>query len=656
MTNNNTSNRLWSRDRGVALIMTLLLLSLFTVMTLSMVIATTSDTLIDGYYRNARGSFYAADSGINAARTILISDIQSSALPSGYSPSSGAPHMVAPSITNVTGKSTGFGSYNTILGSSTSSSSSSWPGTFQISSVTLAPMTVTYNSSTVNNCNPMPACLPTSTAAITTATTYTYYYNYTITANGQSRGGEVNTITETGQIAFPVTMNPTTSTTTSFAAYGTLLDQYALCTGGAFVPGTMSGTFFSNQSWNFGTAGKYVFNGNVGAVDAKVGYIFGGNCVQSSSTSASSGGTTIDPTFSGGLSLGQQAVPIPTNSYNQLSAVLDGLGDCPPAPATCTAPTNSQMAVLTNAAGTSWTSAATTGVFMPYTVTGSGSSKVKTLNTPPTSPQAGGIYVQGNASQVVLSTATVTVSGASHTEQVIQITQGTLVTTVTLDLTGQTTTISDSSGNTTGAMAGLPTNLNTTPTSEGCLIYVTGNISSNTSSSTPTGLTGPSSGAAIANGSGITVVSNGTIDITGNLMYATEPVSLNSSDTPVSPAPTNVLGIYTSGGNIELKPSTNVSTLEIDAADATIGAGASYGIDAEWNSIGTVNMVGGRVQNVALSGASVGARNIYFDTRFANGFAPPWFPTTTITTTASNTAVAQPPTLSVLSWNNTSAE
>ena len=38
--------------RGVALVATILLLSLFTVMTLSMVIATTSDTMINGYYRN----------------------------------------------------------------------------------------------------------------------------------------------------------------------------------------------------------------------------------------------------------------------------------------------------------------------------------------------------------------------------------------------------------------------------------------------------------------------------------------------------------------------------------------------------------------------------------------------------------------------------
>jgi hypothetical protein len=78
-------------------------------------------------------------------------------------------------------------------------------------------------------------------------------------------------------------------------------------------------------------------------------------------------------------------------------------------------------------------------------------------------------------------------------------------------------------------------------------------------------------------------------------------------------------------------------------------------MDVEWNQVTTLNIVGARVQNKALSGASVNTRNIYFDQRFANGFAPPWFPTTTVTTTTTNTAVPQTPTINRLSWANTSA-
>jgi hypothetical protein len=124
----------------------------------------------------------------------------------------------------------------------------------------------------------------------------------------------------------------------------------------------------------------------------------------------------------------------------------------------------------------------------------------------------------------------------------------------------------------------------------------------------------------------------------------------------VSPAPTNVLGIYTSGGNVELKPPTAVASMEIDASLAEMSSGASYGMTAQWNSITTLNIVGGRVQNQALSGASLTSRNIYFDKRFIAGFAPPWFPTTTITTTTTNTAVPQPPAALRTSWVNSSAQ
>jgi Tfp pilus assembly protein PilX len=81
MNPNNTTKKYIHQSRGVALITALLMLSLFTVLTLSMVIATTSDTLIDGYYRNSRASFYAADSGLNAARRLLMTEV-TSAIPS----------------------------------------------------------------------------------------------------------------------------------------------------------------------------------------------------------------------------------------------------------------------------------------------------------------------------------------------------------------------------------------------------------------------------------------------------------------------------------------------------------------------------------------------------------------------------------------------
>src|ERR1700727_1681668 len=54
-------------ERGVALIITLLLLSMIMALSVGMVIAMSAETLIGGFYRNYRGSFYAADSGANIA-------------------------------------------------------------------------------------------------------------------------------------------------------------------------------------------------------------------------------------------------------------------------------------------------------------------------------------------------------------------------------------------------------------------------------------------------------------------------------------------------------------------------------------------------------------------------------------------------------------
>src|SRR6266704_1594241 len=59
-------------ERGVALITTLLLLMLLTGLTLSMAWSARSDMLINGYYRNFRGSFYAADSGLNIVRQAAL--------------------------------------------------------------------------------------------------------------------------------------------------------------------------------------------------------------------------------------------------------------------------------------------------------------------------------------------------------------------------------------------------------------------------------------------------------------------------------------------------------------------------------------------------------------------------------------------------------
>src|SRR3989442_8705746 len=62
-------------QNGAALVIALLLLLLLTGMTVAMVLSTSSDMLINGYYRNFRGSFYAADSGLSIARQDMVTQL-----------------------------------------------------------------------------------------------------------------------------------------------------------------------------------------------------------------------------------------------------------------------------------------------------------------------------------------------------------------------------------------------------------------------------------------------------------------------------------------------------------------------------------------------------------------------------------------------------
>src|SRR5580692_2170776 len=215
------SAKKYPSNRGVALVTALLLLSLFMIMTLSMVIATTSDTLIDGYYRNSRASFYGADSGVNILRQALINDVATNAVPTGYSPGTGAPSLALPTSGFPSDITSAFGSSQSVLGSSSSASSASWPGTFVLDT---AKSSLGMTSASTNS----PLCAPGSTTAITIAITCTYNYSYHIVVEGQSRAGEVNTVEEYGTVPLSIVMAPAAATAGAFSRWSTLFDQYGL--------------------------------------------------------------------------------------------------------------------------------------------------------------------------------------------------------------------------------------------------------------------------------------------------------------------------------------------------------------------------------------------------------------------------------------------
>jgi len=259
--------------------------------------------------------------------------------------------------------------------------------------------------------------------------------------------------------------------------------------------------------------------------------------------------------------------------------------------------------------------------------------------------------VQGNAS-VVLSVGTDT--GGNPT-QTYAITQGGTTTTITTDITLGTTKVV--SGGTTLNLAGVPKNLVPTTPTPATMLYVNGKI---------TGLSGTGQGVpAIQDGVALSIVANGDVDITGDVVYKTEPVTTTQNQvvagtTPAccngSPVATlipghdnnQVFGIFTNTGNIQLSSPYGNNNLQVDGSLAAIGSSCSSSSCGFTVSgyINTFNNVGGQIQT-NIFGANMSTENTYFDRRFTSkpGFAPPWFPSTQVATVDITTATPLAPTI-----------
>ena len=361
--------------------------------------------------------------------------------------------------------------------------------------------------------------------------------------------------------------------------------------------------------------------------------------------------------------MGQTAVTPPGNSYNQEWAALDGIGTTPTTPAA-----TDLAARVKGANGNAFVSGASSGVYMPWAAPtgslnlppnvlppmgvpgGAGATQGAATCTPVTAPVApvkagpsgcisgGGIYVKGNAT-VTLQASVV----GGNTVQIFTIVNNGATTTITVDPVGQITTFV--TGGNTQVLTGVPSNLNCNPPTEAVMVYVDGNITSLAGAGT----------ASIQDNSAVTVTANGDMTVTGNITYKTEPVTLTQNQIPGTPADTlitlpagssqQVLGLFTANGNVNLAVGSSGQNLEIDASIAAIGGAGTGGLVNTGNSINTLNIVGGRIQST-IQNIGATTRNVFFDRRFAaGGFAPPWFPSTTITSTPTgieNSTVSSP--------------
>lgn len=610
--------RFRSRQRGVALITTLLLLMLLSGLALAMAWSARSDMLINGYYRSFRGSFYAADSGINIARQTIQNRVMSefnNAWNGNTAPFSNPTQTATDAATDVTNF---FSSYTHLNGSGQGQAANSWPADFKVQQdvdISGNPIPfVTYHGCTMQG--GVPCASPVTTS-------YVYQFDYDLVAVGQSRGGEAATIGDHGSlfVTFPLSA---TGGNLNFSAWGMFIDQFDICSG-TLVPGTITGPTFTNGAWTFGTGGSYKFTDQVGSASKNFGYANGNTCDQTANTSDSPGGVTIAPTFKVTPQLGQPKVGLPQNDFDQKRAVLDGIGQSGNNPVN---PSDLHFRMKDVSGNPYPNGGASTGVFLPYkTMDGDG-------NPIPPTFSGGGIYVEGDA--------TVTLQPLGTSAQVYTITQGSTTTTITIDPVAKTTLMS--TGGTTQVIQGVPTMLDATtgaamstpynPTAYNTMLYVNGNITS---------LSGPGEGqTAIQDATALTITAAKDVSITGDIKYHTEPVTLSASgNTPIDSLVAGgdtkqALGIFTATGNINLNDTQTNSSgkfdgmLEIDASLAMISNNGKGGLVNTGNQINTLTIVGGRIQNT-IQNINTLTRNVLFDKRFGGSFSPPWFPSGTPT-------------------------
>jgi Tfp pilus assembly protein PilX len=632
-----------SNQSGIAMVTAIFLTLIMSVLGLIMVVTVNSDMLINGYYGSYRSAFYAADAGLNIARQQLMLQLTQSVNMNpctSWGAGAGAGCTSTPLPTGAANMTTWMsnmmGQYSSFMAVQ---NGGNWREYFEVGNYSGC---TNQFPSTFNGVSNPVQMVTTSPATGLPVDSFTYYYQLCVV--GKGAGTQISHTSETGSFTIAVGAQSAANKTVleSFSAFGAFIDNFSNCLG-PLVPGTITGPQFTNGAWNFGS-GSYIFTDPVGQSNAQASYWFNNNCYNAAAPSYSHNSQTIAPTFQAGFNLSQAAVPLPANDFSQAYAVLDGMGCGALEGTTCgsgtpaTSPTNAQMnTYLKDVNGNAYPSGGTSsGVFLSYDSSGT--------------MQGGGIYVQGNVTSVEMQ------PGSSNGIEIYTIVQGGTTTTITTNISANTTTIV--SGGTTKTVSGVPQNKITGTPSAATMLYVNGNVG--TSSGTITGLSGPGEGqVGIGNGVQATVVAHGSLTVSGDLIYATEPVTLNTSDTLVtSPSiPTQVLGLFTQTGNLVLNSNYGDNNLEVDASMAAIGAGCSSsycGLSTPGNGINTLTVVGGRIEGNAHS-VTIKTGNTYFDRRFTAvpGFSPPWFPSTTVSlgdiAVAATPAVT--PTVQRLAWS-----
>lgn len=640
-----------SRDGegGMAIITALLATTILLALGMAIVFSATMDTVTTKTARLSEQAFFAADAGIGIARRALAKsfearldklkkDLKSGAAVPYLNPArdTANPHVfpnvqLLPDPDTTDGQSCAF--YQDVINNAVTLCSdatrNSRLNTLNGTSFTASFSPLSGKLSLIRN---------------DLDATQSMVFRYTITVSGKTDAGGTATVSETGRLSTTITMTQgsvsSTSRSFAFSGFGAFFDNGDTQASAPLASGTFSGPVHTNTHFAFLSSRSVTFRNVVSQVDDKIRYDDTGSTTPNH-VIPTADITGIDINVAEGYKQTAE-VPLPRNVFSQEYSVInatgitdlksDGTPVDPPAgvvsPVFDSSGRVTAAALAANLRGTSGTA--------PTISSGKIANGVYISSTDGTSISStgAGIYVQGNADDIQLI-------GDTNGDQVYKIKQGTTTTTIRTSYTNNTTSISN--GTTTRTLTGVfKDKADPNQTKNGAMLFVNGAISS-LRGGKDTSATNP----AVSASTRLTVTGMSDITITGDLKYANPVVATDGTPVTGIGSITNVLGIFTNDGNVNLAPnasyinttSPNLS-LEMNAAVVSFNADTSNDGGAIKGSIvytgsptpGTNDrwrLVGSRVQS-KINSIGYTYRDIFFDTRFSGGtFAPPFFPGTT---------------------------
>jgi hypothetical protein len=542
-----------AKESGIALISVLLIMSLMLMLGVAVTFTSLSDKAITANFKNVTSGFYAAEAGVSSMhRAIRSEKFVISSLPDPPTVTPGLPSINAGDFTEAAQR---------LL-----STREEFPNNAAYkTSVKIKEIRIPYPADDTSPAHQNFKVNYLSRLYPRAGQIEPYSVTYEVESVGEGISGlnGLVTLVEEGVVNFKLIAKAEgggirVGSFSEFALFMDTFDPYN--PEGPFIyqglgPGErFAGRVHTNQRFGFwSTAGGQdapTFRGYVTQSYREASYYRHGGGQPPAPVDANSAvveGVLVAPKFLAGFDRGVDPYPPPTNAFDQARAVLDGGSTL-----SAGAPTDNELRVNLRAAGELNTALAESKT---------PDSTTPTLNSGVYIPTDGesfigsGIYVMGNADQVQL------MADPGGNRQTIKVTQGGKTTTVVIDIDANTTTIDSGSG-TTRTLRGVPLDhsLAKSNARSAASLYVYGDINSlRGAGRDANGQPIPAidsdfsitvTAGGTPTGNARTPVSGGSITLTGDLTYET-PVA-DAAGNPINQDAKNVLGIFASGGNINI--------------------------------------------------------------------------------------------------------